>query len=247
MPGGRLTNQDRQRIAEGLAGGLGFAEIARTLGRPTSTISREVARNSEPDGYHPAAADQVTHQRARRPKATGTPSAPEADDTYGRDPDAVRGFEERFSTLMITSGLPAMMARVLTCLLTHDSETITAAELVQRLQVSPASISKATRYLEQLGLLRRTADGRRRQLYLIDSEIWYRAWESSAQAARAWADIAHQGVDVLGTSTPAGARLDEASRFYRLLSHDLIQAAERRREDVIAARASTSSNPSLPR
>ena len=34
MPGGRLTHQDRERIGSGLAQGLGYAEIARQLGRP---------------------------------------------------------------------------------------------------------------------------------------------------------------------------------------------------------------------
>ncbi|MEV4086954.1 helix-turn-helix domain-containing protein, partial [Nonomuraea fuscirosea] len=51
MPGGRLTHDDRRRIASWLAEGLGYAEIARRLGRPTSTISREVARNRAPGGY----------------------------------------------------------------------------------------------------------------------------------------------------------------------------------------------------
>ncbi|MEU6381153.1 helix-turn-helix domain-containing protein, partial [Streptomyces sp. NPDC046909] len=37
MPGGRLTQQDRQQIALGLSDGLAYAEIARRLDRPTST------------------------------------------------------------------------------------------------------------------------------------------------------------------------------------------------------------------
>ena len=39
MPGGRLTQQERQQIASGLADGLAYAEIARGLDRPTSTIT----------------------------------------------------------------------------------------------------------------------------------------------------------------------------------------------------------------
>jgi len=39
MPGGRLTQHDRQQIALGLADSLPYAEIARRLDRPTSTIS----------------------------------------------------------------------------------------------------------------------------------------------------------------------------------------------------------------
>ena len=233
MPGGRLTYSERKRIAEGLASGKGYAEIGRSLGRPTSTISREVERNSTADGYRPATAQRANRRRARRPQRTGAPTPAAVNDSYGRDPDSVRDFEERFATLMIASGLPAMVARLLTCLFTHDSNTITAAELASRLRVSPASISTTTRYLEQQGLLRHAPQGRRR-LYIIDDDIWYQAWANSARAIRAWADIAQLGGDVLGTDTPAGARLGDTSLFYQLLAEDMMQAAERNRAKVIA-------------
>ena len=55
MPGGRLTQEDRRHIAAGLAEGLGYAEIARRLGRPTSTVSREVAA-ADPATTDPATA-----------------------------------------------------------------------------------------------------------------------------------------------------------------------------------------------
>jgi IS30 family transposase len=42
MQGGGLTRQDRRQIALGPAEGLAYAEIARGLDRPTSTIAREV-------------------------------------------------------------------------------------------------------------------------------------------------------------------------------------------------------------
>ncbi|MEU3742958.1 helix-turn-helix domain-containing protein [Streptomyces sp. NPDC032198] len=51
MPGGRPAHQDRRHIGAGLAEGLGYAEIARRIDRPTSTVSREVSRNGGPGGY----------------------------------------------------------------------------------------------------------------------------------------------------------------------------------------------------
>ena len=66
MPGRRLTSTDRQRIAAGLAQGRDFAEIAGDLGRPTSTISREVARNAGPGRYRAELAQLATVRRARR-------------------------------------------------------------------------------------------------------------------------------------------------------------------------------------
>ncbi|MFF1799329.1 helix-turn-helix domain-containing protein, partial [Kitasatospora sp. NPDC058263] len=69
MPGGRLTQQERQQIALGLADGLPYAEIARRLDRPTSTITREVMRNGGPTGYRADLAQRATGHRARRRQA----------------------------------------------------------------------------------------------------------------------------------------------------------------------------------
>ncbi|MFD0427836.1 helix-turn-helix domain-containing protein [Streptomyces zhihengii] len=66
-----MTQQERQRIAAGLADGLSYAEIGRRLERPTSTISREVSRNGGPGRYRPQQAHLATVRRARR----GTPVA----------------------------------------------------------------------------------------------------------------------------------------------------------------------------
>ncbi|WP_219472016.1 helix-turn-helix domain-containing protein, partial [Nonomuraea rhizosphaerae] len=66
MPGGRLSHDDRREISAGLAEGLGYAEIARRLGRPTSTISREVSRNGGAGGYRADQAHRATEGRARR-------------------------------------------------------------------------------------------------------------------------------------------------------------------------------------
>src|SRR5215475_7535722 len=161
MPGGRLTQRERQQIALGLADGLAYAEIARGIDRPTSTITREVMRNGGPTAYRAELAHRATEHRAhrRRPAAPrGRQAAPQA---HGRDADAVREYEETFTTVMMASGLPKMMSRVLVCLYTTDAGTLTAAELVQRLQVSPASISKAIVQLESLALVRRKRDERR--------------------------------------------------------------------------------------
>ena len=70
MPGGRLTQQERQQIALGLADSLPYAEIARRLDRPTSTITREVMRNDGPTAYRADLAHRATERRAHRRKHT---------------------------------------------------------------------------------------------------------------------------------------------------------------------------------
>jgi hypothetical protein len=221
MPGGRLTQQDRERIASGLAAGLGYAEIARSLARPTSTISREVSRNGGTEGYRADQAHQATERRGRRSRVTKPAPPPNAVDVDGRDPEAVRAFEEQFVALMVQMGLPRMAARVLTCLYTTDSGSLTAAELVGRLRVSPASVSKSVGYLENLRMLRRERDPRRRERYVIDDDVWFRAWEESAKTNGMWADTALLGAEVFDAATPAGARLTTMGRFLAQLSDDM--------------------------
>jgi DNA-binding transcriptional ArsR family regulator len=238
MPGGRLTDEDRRDIASGLAEGLGYAEIARRLGRPTSTVSREVSRNGGPGDYRAERAHQATRWRARRRVATTPPESRAAVDAYGRDPEAVRDFVERFAGLMVQTGLPRMAAWVLACLVTADSGALTAAELIGRLRVSPASVSKAVGYLEGLELVRRERDGRqRRERYRVDDEAWIRTWLTSARTHAVLADLAQRGVEVFDAATPAGARLDHMRRFFARLSEDMSGGPASASGDVLAVLA----------
>ncbi len=64
-----LSQEDRLRIADLRVGGAGVRAIAAELGRAPSMISRELARNSAPNGsYRPYAAERRCRARARRPK-----------------------------------------------------------------------------------------------------------------------------------------------------------------------------------
>lgn len=230
MPGGRLTQQERQQIALGLADSLAYAEIARRLGRPTSTITREVMRNGGPTAYRADLAHRATERRAHRRRQTAPPGPHAPAQAHGRDPEAVREYEETFTTLLMQSGLPKMMARVLTCLFTTDAGSLTASELAQHLQVSPASISKAITFLESQGLVRRERDERRRERYVADGDVWYQSTIASARANTRLAETARQGVAVLGRHTPAAARLENIARFVDFIGESIIRAAEQARE-----------------
>ena len=230
MPGGRLTQQDRQQIALGLADGLAYAEIARGLDRPTSTITREVMRNGGPTAYRADLAHRATERRTHRrsPAAPRGPQAPPQ--PHGRDAEAVREYEETFATAFMQQGMPKMMSRVLTCLYTTDAGSLTASELVQRLQVSPASISKAITFLESQGLIRRERDERRRERYIVDDDVWYQAMIASARSNDQLVETARQGVDILGPGTPAAARLENIARFLDFVSESIARAADQVRE-----------------
>jgi DNA-binding transcriptional regulator GbsR (MarR family) len=230
MPGGRLTQQDRQQIALGLADGLAYAEIARGLDRPTSTITREVMRNGGPTAYRADLAHRATERRTHR-RNPAAPRGPQASpQPHGRDAEAVRDYEETFATAFMQQGMPKMMSRVLSCLYTTDSGSLTTSELVQRLQVSPASISKAITFLEGQDLIRRERDERRRERYIVDDDVWYQAMIASARSNDRLVETARQGVEVLGAGTPAAARLENIARFLDFVGESLARAADQVRE-----------------
>jgi len=68
MPGERLTFQEREEIALGIASKLSFREIGRRLRRPSSTVSREVAHVGARDRYRAVHAQERARRRGRRPK-----------------------------------------------------------------------------------------------------------------------------------------------------------------------------------
>ncbi|MFI9275979.1 MarR family transcriptional regulator [Kitasatospora sp. NPDC052896] len=229
MPGARLTQEDRRTIAAGLVAGLDYAEIARRLARPTSTVAREIARNGGPSGYRAASAQRATAQRSRRRASPARRPEDTATVTDGRDPAAIAEFAGKFADLLASLGLPPMAARVLSCLYVTDAGSLSAAELVRRLGVSAASVSKAIAYLESQELIRRERDEHsRRESYVIDDDVWYRSMLASAQRNALLAEFTHNGASLLGAATPAGMRLGTAAVFLKHIGTDLVRSVEQR-------------------
>lgn len=95
-----LTAGDRAVIAAGLKEDWSQAKIAGHLGRDRSVISREIARNSGPDGtYHPGLAHRAAHEQRRRAK---TPK-------LVQDP----GLRARIESWLVDGWSPGLIARVL--------------------------------------------------------------------------------------------------------------------------------------
>jgi DNA-binding transcriptional ArsR family regulator len=246
MPGGRLTQQERREIASGLADGLAYAEIARRLDRPTSTITREVMRNGGPTAYRADLAHRATEHRARsRRAAPRDPKAPP--EARGRDAEAVHEYEELFTTVLMGSGMPKMMSRVMACLTITDSGSLTASELAERLQVSPPSVSKAIAFLESQGFVRRERDERRRDLYIVDDDIWYQSMMASARSTAHVVEVARQGVGVLGPGTAAASRLENVARFLDFVGESLARAAEQAREILYTKPGTAADGTAEPR
>ena len=64
-----LSERERIRIADLLAAKMTVRGIAGEIGRSPSTVSREIRRNSDPDGrYRPHHAEHAARERTRRPR-----------------------------------------------------------------------------------------------------------------------------------------------------------------------------------
>lgn len=223
MPGDRLTLQDRRQIAAALREELTYAAIGRRIGRPTSTVTREVMRNGGPRGYQAEAA----HRAGTRRRATAPTPSPGGADRVERDPRLVDEVDAQSVELMVQAGLPQMMARVLTALFTTDSGSLTSAELVQRLHVSPASISKAIGYLETQALIKRARDPRSRaELYSIDDDVAFQSIMAGARNQTQIAEACKIAAQKLGTTSPAGARLENTSQFLLHVIDDLVRSVQ---------------------
>ena len=139
-----------------------------------------------------------------------------------RDPAAVRDFIERFTGQLTQAGFPRTPARIFVALLTSDSSSLTAAELGDLLQTSPASVSGGARYLIQVGLVSAKGEpGSRRQHYQMPADVWDEIVRLRNRQFTRWAAELRDGVDALGASSPAGARLAETVRYFEFLSTEM--------------------------
>jgi DNA-binding transcriptional regulator GbsR (MarR family) len=150
--------------------------------------------------------------------------------------DAVRRFVERFGVLLAEAGMARTAARVFACVLVEDSGRLTAAELAERLHVSPAAISGAVRYLTQARLVVRAREpGERRDHYAVHSDVWTDMYATRMGMLREWEQAMAEGVELLGSERPAGRRLEETREFFAFLQSE-VPGMIRRWEEHKAAR-----------
>ena len=170
-----------------------------------------------------------TRLAAVRDERAGEAVEPGEPDVAVRDEDAVRRLVERLALVFADWGFPRMAGRVLFALMTADEPSLTATELATRLEVSPAAISGAVRYLIQLDLVQREAvPGSRRDRYRLPDEAWYAA---AATKGTFYGVIISAVDDVLGAlggpDTPAYARVAEMRDFFDFLRGEMPGLLER--------------------
>jgi DNA-binding transcriptional regulator GbsR (MarR family) len=134
----------------------------------------------------------------------------------------VRQFIESFTANLAQAGFPRTPARIFVALLTADSSSMTAAQLADLLQASPASVSGGARYLVQVGLV--TAEGEpgsRRQHYRMSVSVWQDIVSLRDRQFTRWAADLEHGIKVLGPDSPAGMRMAATVQYFEFISAEM--------------------------
>lgn len=150
----------------------------------------------------------------------------------------LQAYTEKLAAVFTAAGFPRMSARVLMTLMTSTDAALTAAELTDRLGVSPAAVSSAIKYLETLGMVRRrAAPGSRRELYELPEQAWYTATLRRPPFYDEMAGLLPEGIAVArGADAPtAAARLQEMKEFFEFVQLRLPELYE----EWVARRASS--------
>jgi predicted transcriptional regulator len=116
-----------------------------------------------------------------------------------------------------------MAVRVFVALLVSDDGRRTAAELAEMLRVSPAAVSNAVRYLQQVRLVAREREpGERRNHYRVYSgDTRYEVITRRDEMLTHWQEDLREGIEAVGADTPAGKRLEETRLFYEFMHGEL--------------------------
>ncbi len=135
---------------------------------------------------------------------------------------------ELFTKLMIASGVSRMPASVFAALLVSDDNTRTAGELAELLQISPAAVSGAVRYLAGVGMVeRRRPIGTRRDQYRLAADNWFEVMLNREPLLQAWTKAATDATELLGANTSPGRRMAETAAFFDFLRVELDATLQR--------------------
>ena len=137
-------------------------------------------------------------------------------------PDPLRTLVERMSLALHERGWSRMPARVYVALLCEEREQLTARQLTEVLGVSAAAISAAVNHLIDSGLVMRDPiPGSRQEHYRLASGGILGAVMRKQEASPHLADLADEGVSVLGPGSIGAERLGELAEFVRFMDDEL--------------------------
>ena len=135
---------------------------------------------------------------------------------------------EHLGGALADAGLARLPARVFAALMAQEDGRLTSAELARLLDVSPAGVSGAVRYLTQVRMIRRERErGSRRDVYVVMDDAWH---DVLMQRDQIYAPILTALVEArgaLGSGTRAGERMQLSVEFLEFVTREMGGVAER--------------------
>src|SRR3954454_21871497 len=117
---------------------------------------------------------------------------------FERDDDAVLRYIENFAMTLADAGIPRMPARVFVALTATDGGRLTAKEIADVLQISPAAVSGAVRHLLHVNLVsKQRQPGSRRDHYVVRDDVWEDVIMRRDQMLGRWEAGLREGVEAL--------------------------------------------------
>ncbi len=156
-----------------------------------------------------------------------------------RDERAVAAYVERFGNVLTEAGMPRLAARVFAQLLADADGRMTALELTEALDVSPAAVSGAVQYLTQTHLIGKERErGSRRDVYVVHLDAWHEAMLSRDRLLGQMESSVRAGLDAVGgVGSAAGRRLALSVEFLDHVTREMagVHASWEQRRAQIAA------------
>jgi len=136
---------------------------------------------------------------------------------------------EQVGAILTESGMPRMAARVFAYALAEDSDRYTAADFAEGLQISPAAVSGAVRYLTSTRLLfKDRVPGSRAEIYRVyDEDAWSAITSARLPLLWMWEQAVNDAAHLVGAETRGGRRLLETAAFFRFTREETAGMLER--------------------
>lgn len=129
---------------------------------------------------------------------------------------------EQLALTLTEGGMQRMTARTLAVFLFTDQESVTAGEVVDRLEASAGSVSSAIKSLLTVGLIERlAAPGSRREHYRLRDDAWATLFTSQNSVMQKMLDAAATGIAATTTDKLAHQRLTQMHAFYEFLLNEI--------------------------
>lgn len=142
--------------------------------------------------------------------------------------EELQTYVERMGAAMADAGLPHLPSRVFAALTADDAGRMTSADLSAALDISPAAVSGAIKFLTQVGFVHRERErGSRRDVYVVDDDAWHGAMGHKDAAYVPMIKALDEGLAALAPGTPAHHRLLLMREFLVFVSAEMDGIAER--------------------